>query len=106
MVKWLFDLCLKMESMLEVAEEANRHGWQTKSHTGKKRPAHHFNKLYRYSLCTTKQKQGRETCDTPPLPAQEIEDHVVETVWRIGKDPELVRQAFTETVEQRRRQQT
>jgi site-specific DNA recombinase len=193
MVKGLFDLYLKMESMLEVAKEANRHGWQTKSHTsksGKKRPGHCFNKvdvqrvltnvtyigqinhkgeivqgehppiieksvfqkvqqlikhnrhaggksyrhqhnallkkllrcgncsaamahtyakkknkLYRYYLCTTKQKQGKETCDTPPLPAQEIEDHVVEMVKRIGKDPELVQQAFTETVEQRKRQQ-
>ncbi len=63
------------------------------------------NKLYRYYLCTTKQKQGRETCDTRPLPAQEIEDHVAKMIKQIGKDPQLVQQAFAETVEHRDRQQ-
>jgi len=59
------------------------------------------NKLYRYYLCTTKQKQGRQTCDTPFLPAQDIEDFVVEMIKRIGSDPELLEQAFTETVKHR-----
>ncbi|MFH1892348.1 MAG: recombinase family protein [Candidatus Zixiibacteriota bacterium] len=192
-VRELFDLYLKRESMLKVAREANRRGWKTKSwvtkngrirkgrpfdkarlqrilsditYIGKVRhkeqsfPGEHSgivdtsvfrqvqalieknrnaggkayrnphsgllkrllrcgncgaamghtytqkkNKLYRYYLCTTKQKQGRQTCDTPFLPAQDIEDFVVEMIKRIGSDPELMELAFAETMMQRESQQ-
>ncbi|MBU2626027.1 MAG: recombinase family protein, partial [candidate division Zixibacteria bacterium] len=185
-VRELFDLYLKKESMLKVAREANRRGWKTKSwvtrngkirngrsfdkadlqriftnvtYTGHVRhrdevfPGEHVgiidpsvfqqvqtlieknrnaggkayrnphagllkrllrcgncgaamghtytqkkNKLYRYYLCTTKQKQGWQSCDTPFLPAQDIEDFVVEMIKRIGSDPELMEQAFAETI--------
>ncbi len=62
------------------------------------------NKLYRYYQCTTKQKQGMNVCDTRPLPAQEIEDFVVDMIRHIGKDPELANQVFAETVERRANQ--
>lgn len=186
-VKSLFVLYLKKQSMLEVAKEANGRGWRTKSHmikTGKMRPGHPFsktdvqriianvtyigqikhkgnivrgehpsiidkatfenvqqlikhnrhaggkayrhqhnallkkllhcgqcgaamghtyaiknkNRLYRYYLCTTRHKQGNEACDTAPLPAQEVEDCVVEMIKRIGQDQTLSERAFAETV--------
>ena len=59
------------------------------------------NRLYRYYLCTTKQKRGREVCDTRPLPAQEIEDHVVAMIRRIGEDPDLREHAFADAVKRR-----
>jgi site-specific DNA recombinase len=189
-VKSLFDLYLKKKSMLEVAIEANRLGWKTKSHitkAGKRRPGHSFSKtdvsriltnvtyigqidhkgkivpgehpsiidkaifekaqqlikynrhaggkayrhqhnallkkllrcgqcgaamghtyaiknknlLYRYYLCTTRHKQGNKACDTASLPAQEIEDCVVEMIKRIGRDQTLSERAFAETVRRR-----
>jgi len=59
------------------------------------------NRLYRYYLCTTRQKQGSDACDTEPLPAQQIEDCVVEAVKRIAQDPALREQAFAQTVAKR-----
>jgi site-specific DNA recombinase len=55
------------------------------------------NRLYRYYLCTTKQKQGPQACDAPFLPAHEIEACVVALLTRIGRDPELIAQAVMET---------
>jgi site-specific DNA recombinase len=60
------------------------------------------NRLYRYYVCTTAQKQGRDACATPSLPAQEIEDFVVEQIKKIGRDPELARQVFAEAAKQQR----
>jgi site-specific DNA recombinase len=190
LVKSLFDLYLKKRSLLEVAIEANRRGWKTKSHvtkSGKRRVGHNFaktdvyriltnvtyigkinhkgkivqgeqppiidkatfenaqrlikhnrhaggkpyrhqhnallkkllhcgkcgaamghtytikskNRLYRYYLCTTRHKQGDEACNTARLPAQEIEDCVVEMIKRIGQDRTLSEQAFAEAVARR-----
>lgn len=64
------------------------------------------NRLYRYYLCTTKQKQGREVCDTRPLPAQEIEDHVVGMITCIGEDPVLRERAFADMIARRESQFT
>jgi site-specific DNA recombinase len=64
------------------------------------------NRLYRYYLCITKQKRGRDVCDTRPLPAQEIEDHVVMMIRRIGEDPDLREKAFADTVKRRQSQTT
>ena len=58
------------------------------------------NRLYHYYVCTTKEKQGREVCDTRRLPAQEIEDCVAQLIMRIGQDPKLTEQAFRESVKQ------
>jgi site-specific DNA recombinase len=47
------------------------------------------NRLYRYYVCTTAQKQGRDACRTPSLPVQEIEDLVIEQIRRLASDPDL-----------------
>ncbi len=59
------------------------------------------NRLYRYYVCTTAQKQGRDACPTPSLPAQEIEDFIVEQIQQLAADPEMVEQVFTEAEKQR-----
>ncbi|MBU1469266.1 MAG: recombinase family protein, partial [candidate division Zixibacteria bacterium] len=188
-VRELFDLYLKKESMLKAAREVNRRGWKTKSwvtkngkvrkgrpfdkarlqrilsditYIGKVRhkdqifPGEHSgivdqsvfrqvqtlieknrnaggkvyrnphagllkrllrcgncgaamghtytkkrNKLYRYYLCTTRQKRGDQACNTARLPAQNIEDFVVEMIKQIGSDPAMMERAFTETVKHR-----
>jgi len=60
------------------------------------------NRLYRYYACNTRMKQGRDACPTPNLPAQEIEDFVVEQIRKLAKDPELVRQVIAEASKQQR----
>jgi len=189
MIRELFNLYLQHQSMLKVAQEANRWGWSTKSYTTKKgvhkasgcfdkaklqriltnitytgkiehkgeiyagehqaiigvktfdqvqeiiksngngasairnkhgallkgllycancgaAMAHTYtkkkNRLYRYYVCTTAQKQGKEACATPSLPAQEIEDFVVEQIRKLANDPEMVDQIFAEAEKQRK----
>jgi len=58
-------------------------------------------RLYRYYLCTTRHKRGEESCDAPPLPAQQIEDCVVALIQQIGLDPDLRDQALAQTLQQR-----
>ncbi len=60
------------------------------------------NRLYRYYACNTRMKQGRDACPTPNLPAQEIEDFVVEQIRKLARDPELVRQVFNEASKQQK----
>jgi site-specific DNA recombinase len=60
------------------------------------------NRLYRYYVCTTAQKQGREACATPSLPAQEIEDFVVEQIRQLANDHGMVDHVFAETEKQRK----
>ena len=60
------------------------------------------NRLYRYYACNTRLKQGRDACPTPNLPAQEIEDFVVEQIRKLARDPELVRQVFAEASRQQK----
>jgi site-specific DNA recombinase len=57
-------------------------------------------RLYRYFACNTRQKQGTSACDTPALPAQDVEDFVVEQIRKIGRDPALVEQVYAEAVRQ------
>jgi hypothetical protein len=57
-------------------------------------------RLYRYFACNTRQKQGTSACDTPALPAQDVEDLVVEQIRKIGRDPALVEQVYAEAVRQ------
>ena len=59
------------------------------------------NRLYRYYTCTTYQKQGPEACTTRSLPAQEIEDFVVEQIRKLARDPDLIREVFEESIRQR-----
>jgi len=66
--------------------------------------SHHYaqkgSKLYRYYVDTTAQKRGRDACPTPSLPAQEIEDFVVDQIRKLARDPDLAREAFEEASRQ------
>ena len=64
------------------------------------------NRLYRYYTCTTYQKQGPAACSTRSLPAQEIEDFVVEQIRKLARDPDLIREVFQESIRQRQEQLT
>ncbi len=46
---------------------------------------------YRYYVCQKATKQGAKSCATRSIPAQEIEDFVVDRIATIGGDQELVR---------------
>ncbi|MBM4368636.1 MAG: recombinase family protein [Deltaproteobacteria bacterium] len=47
-------------------------------------------KLYRYYTCFTAQSRGYHACPSKSLPAQQIEDFVVERIKALGRDRELV----------------
>ncbi|XHR31045.1 MAG: recombinase family protein [Chthoniobacteraceae bacterium] len=44
---------------------------------------------YRYYICQTAMKRGWSECATRSVPAQEIENFVLQQIAEIGKDPEL-----------------
>jgi site-specific DNA recombinase len=44
---------------------------------------------YRYYVCQKAMKRGWQECETKSVPAQEIEDFVIQRLARIGSDPEL-----------------
>ena len=46
-------------------------------------------RAYRYYVCYRAQKQGWDSCPCPSLPAEQIEQFVVEQIKRIGDDPDL-----------------
>jgi site-specific DNA recombinase len=54
------------------------------------------NRRYRYYVCTRAQKRGWDSCPTKQIPAQEIEDFVVERLREIGRDAGLVRDSLRE----------
>lgn len=60
------------------------------------------NRLYRYYMCVTKMKQGKDACPTPSLPAQEIEDFVVNEIRKVARDPESVKAVFKEACSQQK----
>lgn len=62
-------------------------------------------KLYFYYLCVTNHKQGIHACDTPALPAADIETHVVGMIRRIGQNPELITQVCHQTRERLKTEQ-
>jgi len=45
-------------------------------------------------------------CTTRSLPAQEIEDFVVEQIRKLARDPDLIREVFEESIRQRQEQLT
>jgi site-specific DNA recombinase len=59
-------------------------------------------RLYRYYVCVTRQKRGRDACPSPSLPAQEIEAFVVDHIRKLARDPELAKAVFQEASEQQR----
>jgi len=44
---------------------------------------------YRYYVCQTAMKKGWGECETRSVPAQEIEDFVLQRIAEIGRDPDL-----------------
>lgn len=58
------------------------------------------NRRYRYYLCGHAQRNGRDQCPAPSVPAGEIERFVVDQIHQIGTDPKLI----TETIRQVRLQ--
>jgi site-specific DNA recombinase len=57
-------------------------------------------KRYRYYNCTNAQKRGWEACPTKSVPAQEIEDFVVDQIRGIGNDQALIRETVRQVAMQ------
>jgi len=55
------------------------------------------NKRYRYYVCVGAQKRGWHTCPSKSIPAQQIEDFVVDQVRCIGRDAGLLADTVEET---------
>ncbi len=47
-------------------------------------------KRYRYSVCSSAQKRGWQTCPSKSIPAQEIERLVVDQLRSLGRDATLL----------------
>lgn len=62
------------------------------------------NRRYRYYVCAKAQRQGWNSCPSKSVPAQEIEQFVVEQIRAIGRDPKL-RAATLAQVRQQEAQQ-
>src|SRR6516162_5752326 len=50
---------------------------------------------YRYYTCVQAQKSGWQTCPSKSIPAQPIEQLVVEQIQRLGRDPLVLEQLLT-----------
>jgi site-specific DNA recombinase len=61
-------------------------------------------KRYRYYVCYNAQQQGWQNCETRSVSAQAIETAVLDSVRRIGTDPNLAEVVAAEAVEQVARQ--
>ena len=59
---------------------------------------------YRYYVCQQAMKCGWNECKTRSIPAQEIEDFVLQRLARIGSDPELAGEVAKQAREERQRQ--
>jgi site-specific DNA recombinase len=55
------------------------------------------NRRYRYYVCSKAQQLGRKTCPSPSVPADEIEQFVVDQIKAIGRDPALVAATLAES---------
>jgi len=53
------------------------------------------NRLYRYYVCHNAQKKGWDTCPTKSVPAQKIEQIVIDQVVTIASDQELLRKTLS-----------
>ncbi len=67
---------------------------QAMAHSYAKRPG----RLFRYYRCTTAQKQGRDACPAPSLPAADLEEFIVEQIRRVARDPDLAQEVFDEAL--------
>jgi site-specific DNA recombinase len=57
-------------------------------------------RIYRYYVCSSAQKRGRDTCPTKSVAAGRIEEFVVDRLKAIGADPGLQRATFREALAQ------
>jgi site-specific DNA recombinase len=55
------------------------------------------NLRYRYYVCNRAQQQGRAHCPAPSVPADQIEQFVVDEIKAIGRDPALVAATLAES---------
>ena len=53
--------------------------------------------LYRYYVCHKAQKQGWASCPSPSLPADQIENFVIEQIRCVGQDPGVVRDTLAQS---------
>jgi site-specific DNA recombinase len=60
---------------------------------------------YRYYVCQQAMKRGWRECETRSVPAQEIEDFVIQQIKAIGHDPELAAEVVVRAREDRQRQE-
>jgi len=54
---------------------------------------------YRYCVCQRAQKRGWQECQSPSIPAGEIERFVVDQIKCIGRDPAVIRETLTKARE-------
>jgi site-specific DNA recombinase len=55
---------------------------------------------YRYYTCVHAQKNGWQSCPSKSIPAQPIEQLVVEQIQRLGRDPHVLEQMLTQVRQQ------
>lgn len=55
---------------------------------------------YRYYVCLTAQQQGWDACPSKSLPAQRVEDSIVERIRGLGKDPQIAAETARKVREQ------
>jgi site-specific DNA recombinase len=72
-----------------VCDRAMTHTW-TRTRT----------RLHRYYLCQHAQKNGAAACPTRSVPADRLEQFVVDQIRRIGANPELQEATFKQAVQQ------
>ncbi|QDV07256.1 DNA-invertase hin [Planctomycetes bacterium Poly30] len=63
-------------------------------------------KVYRYYICSRAQKQGKGACPGTRIGAGKLEEHVVEQIRRLGKDPRIVEAALLQGGQQRAEERT
>lgn len=57
-------------------------------------PSHTYkgNRRYRYYLCVNAQRRGWKNCQSPSVPAQQIEQLVINQIKALGQDPKFLRE--------------
>jgi len=59
-------------------------------------PTRKRSKVYRYYVCSSAQRKGYKTCPCPSIPAQKLEDLIVDQIKAIGQDRALQRHVVKE----------